>query len=409
MNNSSDIGDMIHRCGSNDGSHSDYRRICPNNADKAHVVILSEAKNLVFNDIRYFASLNMTRNETIRKIPPVHKYLSLVRFLMFAYILSFYFLPLSAQDIHFSQYFNAPLSLNPARTGMFDGTYRVGIDYRNQWSGVVQGRSSFSTPSFYGDVPIRLKSKSIIGVGLNIVNDKSSGGRLSSFSGQISTAYHQAMGSTKNHFFSLGMQVGVLHKRLDLANIRLGDQIDLQNEAILNSSADFYNLKGSDGGFDLNIGFGWSSKFSERASMHLGYAAFHVNKPSISFYIDEQKLPVRHLFNFEADFGLASHFRLHPFILYMSQAGAQQTFLGMSLGFPFSDESGLRLGAYYRTNDAVVPYMGLDIKRFRIGVSYDVTTSSLNQTSGGIEISLTYSGRYISVPSVTPSMYSPRF
>ena len=38
----------------------------------------------------------------------------------------------SAQDPHFSQFFSSPLTLNPAFTGKFFGTYRVAGNYRNQ-------------------------------------------------------------------------------------------------------------------------------------------------------------------------------------------------------------------------------------------------------------------------------------
>ncbi len=318
------------------------------------------------------------------------------------FILSF---TASAQDIHFSQYFNVPLSLNPALTGKVDGTYRIGIDYRNQWFGIGT-RNPYSTPSFYGDMPIRFKSKDVLGIGLNIISDKSSGGRLSSFTGMVSTAYHKALGN-KNHFLSLGIQFGYSQRKLDLANIRLGDQIFLQDESFTGISSD--NLKGSDGGFDMNIGFDWSSKFSEKVYVRAGYAAFHVTQPKISFYVDEQKQPLRHVASLEADFKVAEHFRLLPFFLYMTQSKSKEIYTGLSMGIPFSDAVGMYLGGYYRVNDAVAPYFGLDIKGFKMGVCYDITTSSLEKTSGGIEISLTYIGRYIAVPDVVPSLYCPRF
>ena len=39
----------------------------------------------------------------------------------------------SAQDPNFSQFFASPLTLNPALTGKFDGTFRVAGNFRNQW------------------------------------------------------------------------------------------------------------------------------------------------------------------------------------------------------------------------------------------------------------------------------------
>ena len=51
----------------------------------------------------------------------------------------------SAQGLHFSQYYNAPMLQNPANTGlMSDYDYRVGANYRNQWSAVPSPYKSFS-------------------------------------------------------------------------------------------------------------------------------------------------------------------------------------------------------------------------------------------------------------------------
>ncbi len=59
----------------------------------------------------------------------------------------------SAQDLHFSQFFNSPLTTNPANTGFIpDGDYRLGINYRNQWSAIMT--VPFETMSAYGDVQV---------------------------------------------------------------------------------------------------------------------------------------------------------------------------------------------------------------------------------------------------------------
>jgi hypothetical protein len=42
-----------------------------------------------------------------------------------------------AQDLHFSQWFNSPLTTNPANAGFIpDADYRFGANYRNQWSSI---------------------------------------------------------------------------------------------------------------------------------------------------------------------------------------------------------------------------------------------------------------------------------
>lgn len=48
-----------------------------------------------------------------------------------------------AQDIHFSQFFNTPYAQNPANIGQFDGDYRMGAVYRQQWRSVTIPYSTF--------------------------------------------------------------------------------------------------------------------------------------------------------------------------------------------------------------------------------------------------------------------------
>ena len=49
----------------------------------------------------------------------------------------------AAQDTQYSQFYAAPLYLNPALTGSTQLT-RIGINYRNQWPGLDQSFNSYS-------------------------------------------------------------------------------------------------------------------------------------------------------------------------------------------------------------------------------------------------------------------------
>ena len=60
---------------------------------------------------------------------------------------------LAAQDIHNSLFNMSPLSLNPALTGAFEGTARIGGIYRAQDFGISEARGYYS-PSFYIDAPV---------------------------------------------------------------------------------------------------------------------------------------------------------------------------------------------------------------------------------------------------------------
>ena len=58
-----------------------------------------------------------------------------------------------AQDLHFSQFFNSPLTTNPANTGFIpDADYRIGANYRSQWVNVLG--APYKTMSVWGDAQV---------------------------------------------------------------------------------------------------------------------------------------------------------------------------------------------------------------------------------------------------------------
>ena len=69
-----------------------------------------------------------------------------------------------AQDLHFSQFFNSPLTTNPANTGFIPGgDYRIGINYRNQWSSIMT--VPYQTMSAFGDMQIMQSENGWLGAG----------------------------------------------------------------------------------------------------------------------------------------------------------------------------------------------------------------------------------------------------
>ena len=55
--------------------------------------------------------------------------------------------------------------------------------------------------------------------------------------------------------------------------------------------------------------------------------------------------------------------------------------------------SNVYAGLWYRLNDAIIPYVGLEFAGLRIGATYDINVSSLrtgSESRGGMEISLIY-------------------
>src|SRR5688572_31384052 len=84
---------------------------------------------------------------------------------------------LSAQDVHFSQWSNTPLIINPAMTGVFDGKLRFSNDYRSQWAGLTK---AYITKHASLDLPLGRSyyKKEYFGIGIVVMQDEAGSGNL---------------------------------------------------------------------------------------------------------------------------------------------------------------------------------------------------------------------------------------
>ena len=116
------------------------------------------------------------------------------------------------RDMHYSQFFNAPLILNPALTGNHDYNVRVGAHYRSQWTSIAK---PFVTPSLFFDMPLladRRLGGDKIGIGLYIMNDQAVGHKINAFNAALTAAYHKSLGYKESHVLSLGVEAGFIQK-----------------------------------------------------------------------------------------------------------------------------------------------------------------------------------------------------
>ena len=118
------------------------------------------------------------------------------------------------QDVHFSQFFSSPLTLNPANAGIFDGDLRAIVNYRNQWSSISK---SYATSAASLDFPIlREMGGGMFGLGVNFSKDGSGDSKLSTTNFALSVAYHlDISGGQNNHYLSLGFQAGAIQRSIN--------------------------------------------------------------------------------------------------------------------------------------------------------------------------------------------------
>lgn len=303
-----------------------------------------------------------------------------------------------AQDLHFSQFFNSPLTTNPANTGFIpDGDYRLGINYRNQWSAIMT--VPYKTMSAFGDVQL-MKNRfenGWIGLGGVILRDVAGSGNLTSTKVYGSVAYHQMMGYSS--LLSLGFNVGYANKQINVTNLKFPDQFDgkfFDNKLPTSAFLDRNNV----GYLDMQVGMNYAYFPTDKVYINGGFSAMHVNKPHESFFTSSDlgdQVPVRYTGFLNGSFKVNDQVIINPNIYYSTQAKVQEIVGGMNAHYDLSGDGSYQLiaGLYYRHKEAFIPMVGLGWNDYSFTFSYDATISSLktyNNTRGAFEFSLVKQG-----------------
>lgn len=318
------------------------------------------------------------------------------------------FLPekMQAQDPEFSQFFASPLTLNPALTGKFNGNLRVAGNYRNQWPQINNAYIT-STISVDGNILAnKITNGDAWGVGLMTMTDRTANGILTSNYVAISTAYQKALDENGWNQIGVGFQGSYANKRLDGTQLNFEDQLDQQGGWSLPSQELVSGHQVNLSYFDLNVGVLYNGSSDGNNNYYLGASAYHILQPTESFtgnsvYTLHPRLTVHGGYSFPLSQLNNKNF-IHLSGLYSRQSNAVDAMLGGAWSYNLNNEEvsnapiNLYLGAWARFSnltDAIIPYVGLDVGSFTLGMTYDVNVSSLKSASesqGGFEISLIY-------------------
>jgi type IX secretion system PorP/SprF family membrane protein len=300
------------------------------------------------------------------------------------------------QDPHFSQFFASPLTLNPAFTGKFDGTLRVAGNYRNQWPAFSNVYTTSTLSVDFDILKNRLPYNDTWGVGILALTDKAGGGVLTNNYLGLSTSYHKALDEDGFKQIGLGFQGTYGQKKLDRNKLLFEDQLTpfgftgVTQETFDNNYLNINYL-------DVNAGLLFSTSTDETNNFYLGASMYHINRPKQSFQGANWNIATRTTVSAGGYFPVSDLLTLHTSGIYQYQSKATETVIGGALSASLDDLSenpaNVYAGLWYRINDAIIPYIGLEFAGLRIGASYDINVSSLkagSQSRGGMEISLIY-------------------
>jgi type IX secretion system PorP/SprF family membrane protein len=326
----------------------------------------------------------------------------------------------TAQGIHFSQYYNAPLLLNPANAALMrDNDFRVGVNYRSQWANIPAPYKSFSA---FGDFQLlrnKAMSSSWLGVGMALFNDKAGDGDLAFTRFEGMMAYHIMISDAS--ILSLGMLGAYSQRSINFSKLTFGLQWD-------GFKFDPRRINGEREGiartnfFDVGAGVNYSYSPNELVLVKIGAGVAHINQPKETFYDNTtnsqavaNELGIRPSGTIDVIARTSETFTINPSLYYSTQKGASEFLIG-SLGmFSLSQEednaSQFIVGAFYRVKESVVGVVGIQWTGLKMTASYDYTTkmAPVSKSSGAFEISLLYQGLYGEISGSRQTLNCPRF
>jgi type IX secretion system PorP/SprF family membrane protein len=346
------------------------------------------------------------------------------RILLLFAILMLVGMKLEAQDIHFSQYYASPLTLNPALTGKFNGLYRVTGIYRDQFrNSVSQNPMAYMTPSLSVDFSL-LKNKlktDALGIGAVVLFDQIGG--LQTTKAALSLAYHKGLDKNNKYHLALGLQ-GIYGNR------NINSEYTFEEELIANPTFQddqfIASMNGPVNSVDMNVGLLFDGQFTDWMTFYGGYSFMNILRHEDDFLANPAgdpsfETPFRHVAHAGFEFEVKK-FLIIPGVLYQTTAKTREINFGSTFGYKLENKkektTTLFLGAWYRWDVALIAKAGIDFENFRVSGAYDLGIVGLGsdlrndvgaRMPNAFELAISYFGPYGTPPAADSYLFNPRF
>lgn len=314
---------------------------------------------------------------------------------------------INAQDVHFSQFRETPVFLNPGRTAL-DRDVRVILNYKDQWRSVA---SPYKTFGFSGEMAVaKKKNKNAhLGIGLTVFSDKSGDSNMGITVGTLNVSAIIKTGA--NSSIGVGLMGGFGQRSVSYSALRWEEQYQNGAFDVGNNTneptggATSYTLPDAAAGIAWTYGKGEkyiSANNGVRATV--GFAAHHFGFQKYSFYKQTgEKLFSKYVGHANVDIGIAnSNLIIVPGIMFTMQGPSKEIVAGTMFKYVLSENSkytgnkkgsAIGIGVDYRFGDAAIATLMYEFSNFAIGAGYDFNLSKLKTVSsarGGFEISLRF-------------------
>lgn len=348
-----------------------------------------------------------------------------ILFTTFIFLVTFFYV--KAQDVHYTDYQYAGLYFNPAQTGGFSGTYRIGGIYRSQFSNFII--NPFQSTMFSVDAPLNFgfKDHHWIGLGGAFYFDQAGDIALRNAGGLLSLSYHISLDKDYKRVITLGGQLGQVQRSVNDADAArfpedlLGGTGD-KDRSLIEDYKQGYT--------DINFGVMYKQRMAQ-SLLEFGVALYHINNPSPRFNNGMVDNPVGRRLNIHGIYrtAITERFQISPIVYFSSNGTFTNTAIQCKGYFTLlestkaddrrrsrsrkKEEIGqVYFGLGYRLGDAIQMMAGTEFRDWHIGISYDMTVSSAanyNNSFGAIELAAYKIIKVYKKPVVDPTLFCPRF
>lgn len=293
-------------------------------------------------------------------------------------------------DPHFTQYYAYPLWLNPALSGVIDGSSRVTLNYRKQLPGLY---APMTTQGITADFSLPKN----LGFGVTALNQRSIDAGYQYTNAYLSLSYRVHL--TKYGILSGGFQLGVINRKVDPGKLQFGNQfnplIGYDPSLPSNEVFTYRSATSVDGSLGLMYFDGDPNK---SYNPFIGVSLYHPTQPVNRFLsgADNNIIPMRYAVHGGIRFQISRTAELIPYALFLKQGNTTEMAGGMVCNLKLDPGSDLIIGGMFRKDDAVAPSLGLHINGLTIGFSYDVNISPMKTaaaSNGGYELSISFTSK----------------
>lgn len=314
---------------------------------------------------------------------------------LIAIVFTFFNVKIShAQDIHYSQFYNAPLNINPANTGIFNGDRRIMGSYKDQWRTVPVPWTTFTLSYDQKFYPKRSDKHFFTG-GLALNYDKQGLSNLTLTNINISGGYTLVV--NESNLLSIAGLVGFASRGFNLESLTWDSQwTDGVFDGTISSGENFNADRVNFIENGLGINYRWQK--SSRTKVDIGVGGYHLIEPKVAFYeADDIRLDRRITGQLvgQVQLGNALDFQLHGFGQF--QGEHNEVLVGGLFKLHLSQQRGrefeLHLGAGYRTSGSLFPTIAIQYSNIYASFSYDIDLSDFDvhtNNRGGPELHFNY-------------------